>query len=235
MKKLILIFLILTLASLVKNDVYLCERDGTNVGMKFFEEVIGNDPWYDDMSFVVDEVEPVFDSVIPFVLEHEGSRFVRDTTINEVSRRGITLTTYKQYYGKGDINSIRNLTEEQATAIYKKLFWENHSLDSIVAIGYPKTAIVLMDSQINIGPHRANKFLQRIVAVPYEKRTGRIDSLTLDYIDFVDMSDEDLAKSLIRERRSYYSRLVAKNDVYSKYHRGWNNRLNSMSRFIKEI
>ena len=228
-------FFIFLLALCIPNDIYSQKKIKTN-DLMIRPIVVEPIPWYDDDVFInIDVVVPMFDTIIPFVLKHEGSRFVHDKTIKEVSRRGITLSTYRSFYGKGNMNSIRYLSEEKAKSIYRKLFWSNNNLDSIVAIGYPKTAAVLMDSEINIGPNRANKFLQRIIALPYGKRTGRIDSLTLEYIRILDMTDERLANALLSKRRYYYARLVKKNDVYAKYHRGWNRRLNSMSKFIEEI
>lgn len=132
MKKIFLIFLILTLASWVCNDVYLCERNERTLTFENLEIDYERIPWYEDKVILEDSTFSMFDTVIPFILKHEGSAFVRDMNINEVSRRGITLDTYRQYYGKGNMNSIRNLTEEQATAIYKKLFWDNNNLDSVV-------------------------------------------------------------------------------------------------------
>ncbi len=186
--------------------------------------------------YLIDTVKVIsFDEVIEEVIKHEGDRFVHDTTINEVSRMGITLSTYRSFYGKGNNNSIRNITKEQATAIYKKLFWDANDLDSIVGLGYSRTATVLMDSEVNIGPYRANKFFQRVLDMPREHQTGVIDSMTLSCLKESVMTDEILYKSLILKRRNYYSRLVQKNAVYAKYHKGWNNRLDNISEFAEEI
>ncbi len=190
--------------------------------------------WLKDLPPIekIDTPTVTFNTIIPFVLHHEGSRFVHDKSINEVSRRGITLSTYKRYYGKGDYNSIRNLSEAQATAIYKKLFWDANNLDSLIMIGYGKTAAVLFDSGINIGPGRANRLLQKHLHV---KRTGLIGSTTLDSLRVTRISDDSLSTLLISCRRSHYSRLIRKNSVYKKYQRGWNNRLDAMEDFTEEI
>lgn len=173
-----------------------------------------------------------FDIVIPFVLEHEGDRFVRDTSINEVSRRGITLTTYKQYFGRGNIQSIRNITIDEASEIYKNLFWDANNLDSIVDIGYLRTAIVLMDSEINLGSHRANKFLQSLIGADI---TGVIDEQTLSHLNSSELTDSELYIKLIYKRRQYYSQLIARREVFRKYRNGWNNRLDDICVFSKEI
>jgi len=179
----------------------------------------------------IDSID-MFDIVIPFILEHEGDRFVRDTSINEVSRRGITLTTYKQYYGRGNINSIRYLKISEAKEIYKYLFWDKNNIDSIVGAGYMKTSIVLMDSEVNLVASRANKFLQGLIGA---KKTGIIDEETISKLKSCGISDDILYVKLIRKRRQYYDRLVAKRNVFAKYHAGWNNRLNDIYVFSKEI
>jgi lysozyme family protein len=200
-----------------------------------FNELIRNSEKKTDIFYFVKDVGPLFDSIMSMVLHHEGDRFVYDRDINEISRRGITLQTYQQYYGSGNSNSIRNLSEEQAMEIYKSLFWSYHNLDSIAMIGFPKTAAVLMDSQVNIGPYRANKYLQRKLGVSYSERTGRIDSLTISIIKETEISDEELSQSILNQRRYYYSQLVERKPVYQKFYNGWNNRIDSMERFIKSI
>lgn len=183
----------------------------------------------DTTTFVVPDM---FDVVIEFVLKHEGDRYVHDLSINEVSRMGITLATYRHYYGKGNSNSIKNITKEEATEIYKNLFWKANNLDSISNIGFTKTAIALMDSEVNIGPNRANKYLQRIIGV---KRTGVIDDDTLSKLRDTKITDDDLCSTLIQTRKNFYARLVARDTVYVKYHKGWNNRLDDMKDFVEEI
>jgi len=173
-----------------------------------------------------------FDIIIPFVLEHEGTAYVHDTSINEVSRRGITLTTYRHYFGKGDKNSIKNITVEEASEIYEHLFWNANKLDSIVHIGYLSTSIVLMDSEVNLGSSRANKFLQRIIGA---NPTGHIDEQTLIKLRSSTLTDLELCTRLISKRRAYYSQLVARRSVFSKYYNGWNNRLDDIYAFSKEI
>lgn len=190
-------------------------------------------PWYCDSVFNNDTLVPMFDSIITMVLHHEGSRFVHDTAINEVSRRGITLAVYRQYYGHGDYNSIRNLTEQQAKDIYESLFWDANNLDSLVLIGYPKTAAVLLDSEVNVGPNRANKYFQRSLGMT--NVNGLIDSTTLAYLRESELTDEALSQCIINTRRRFYDRLVANRPVFQRYHRGWNNRLNSMEEFVANI
>ena len=182
--------------------------------------------------FYMNRGEDVFNEVIGFVLKHEGDRFVDDRSINEVSRRGITLGAYIQYYGRGNNNSIRNITEEQATEIYKHLFWKAHSMDSIANIGFPKTAMTLMDSGVNIGPYRANKYLQLVLGV---QLTGSIDERTLSTLRETELTDEQIASRLLQRRSNFYARLVARDSVYQKYHNGWNNRVNDMRELVEAI
>jgi len=103
-----------------------------------------------------------------------------------------------------------------------------------VNLGFPKTAIVLMDSEINIGPNRANKFFQKQIGMHHRKRNGRMDVKTFDRLSKIPISDEDLCEALISERREFYARLVKRNSVYARYHNGWNNRLDDIHKFVNE-
>lgn len=186
-------------------------------------------------SSLVDKTTWAFDSIVEFVIEREGRAYVRDISINEESRMGITKHTYKSYYGSVNNHSIINLQKNQAIAIYRHLFWNRNSLDSLVSRNYINTAVALMDSDVNLGSHRGNIILQRVIGMPYEKRTGRVDSLTLSYLDNCGISDNKLYKKMIRERRSFYSKLVSKDTVYAKYEKGWNNRLDHIEVFVETL
>jgi lysozyme family protein len=173
-----------------------------------------------------------FDQTIQFVLKYEGDAFVYNREIGEISKYGITLDTYKEYYGSGDVNSIRNITSEQAIEIYKYKFWYKHNLDMLVFAGYGKTASVMLDSGINIGPYRVNKFIQYIVGVP---QTGIIDANTVLAIYNSGHTDEELCKLLLNKRKHHYDLIISRNDDYSRFRNGWNNRIRDITQFIMEI
>lgn len=192
-------------------------------------------PWYEENVLPPRDTVDLFNIVIPVILKNEGSSYVEDKSINEISKMGITLSAYRAYYKKGNKNSIKNLTSEQARCIYRKLFWEKNKLDSISSIGFPKTATVLFDSEINIGPTRANKYLQRSLGMPSKFCTGRIGEQTLGYLRVTKLTDDELCSKILSKRKLYYSRLVKRNAVYAKYHKGWNRRLRHMAKFVKEV
>ena len=125
---------------------------------------------------------------------------------------------------------IRDAKDEKE--IYKHLFWEAHNMDSIANIGFPKTAMTLMDSGVNIGPYRANRYLQLVLGV---QLTGSIDERTLSTLRETELTDEQIASRLLQRRSNFYARLVARDSVYQKYHRGWNNRVNDMRELVEAI
>jgi len=59
--------------------LYCFDADGCSFVYKYDEMIIKSD------------TTTIFYNAIPFVLKHEGDRFVNDPHIKEVSRRGITL------------------------------------------------------------------------------------------------------------------------------------------------
>ena len=178
-----------------------------------------------------DHTLDVFDVVMDFVLLHEGTSFVNDKNIDEISRRGITLGAYRQFHGKGDIDDIKMLSENGAVMIYKHMYWSIHNMDSIVQLGYPKTSAVLFDSGINIGTFRANKYLQNILNI---RQTGYIDEQTLTALKKNKISDADMSLKLINIRQRFYDRLSL-NDKYTRYHLGWSNRLNDIKILVNGI
>ena len=179
--------------------------------------------------------DAIFDSIVEFVIQREGLAYVNDPDINEESRMGITNHTYKRYYGSVNRNSIRNLKKEQAIAIYKKFYWEENNLDTLVQLGFHKTATALMDSEVNLGSYRANKMLQEVIGMERKSRNGKIDDATISAIVESKKSDQYMCSQLISKRRFFYVRLVQRKPVFKKYEKGWNNRLDSIGVFVGDV
>lgn len=74
---------------------------------------------------------------------------------------GITQATAREFGYTGD---MRNLTREQALAIYKKGWWDRMRLDQIIAMN-PLLADRMFDFGINAGRANCIKSLQRILNV----------------------------------------------------------------------
>jgi len=173
--------------------------------------------------------------VISFVLLREGNKYVNDENIGEVSRMGITKETYEMFYGKATNDDIKNITIDIAYDIYSKIYWKGNKLDSLSSKGYVKTSAVLMDSGVNLGKYRANKFFQEIIGMDVGSRSGYIDDKTLSHLNTVELTDEEIALKLIHRRKMFYQSLIIKNSNYIVYENGWYNRLDSVEILISSL
>lgn len=97
---------------------------------------------------------------------------------------------------------IKNLTKEQAIEIYRNNYWQE-SWDKLPF----ELAAACMDTSVNMGPVRAQKFLELCGG---------------DYRQYLQL------------RIARYKQLIANNPTLKKYERGWMNRMTDLRRFIDE-
>ncbi|MEQ1321774.1 glycoside hydrolase family 108 protein [Acinetobacter guillouiae] len=121
------------------------------------------------------------------------------------TKYGIAANTYPNL-------DIKNLTLEQAKAIYKKDWWDKLGADQL------HSAIVyqLWDFAVNAGKSRAIKELQQVANVPDD---GIIGPKTIAAVKA--MSVNDVLILLASERLRFYTSL----STWAKYGKGWTNRV----------
>lgn len=74
---------------------------------------------------------------------------------------GITEAVARQH---GYVGSMKDLPRSQAAAIYYKRYWKDAGLEVIAEVS-PRVAEEMFDTGVNMGPHRAATFLQRVINV----------------------------------------------------------------------
>lgn len=121
------------------------------------------------------------------------------------TKYGIAANTYPNL-------DIKNLTLEQAKAIYKKDWWDKLGADQL----HPAIVYQLWDFAVNAGKSRAIKELQQAVGVPDD---GIIGPKTITAVKSKDVNDVLLL--LASERLSFYTSLK----TWSTYGKGWTNRV----------
>ena len=135
------------------------------------------------------------------------------------TNKGITLNTFRTYYGAGlDCDDLKNLTENQAGDIYKKEYWDKCSADKIAD---SNLAYLLVDFAVNSGPKTAIKTLQEIVGVEVD---GIIGNNTLFAINSY-YNPKELFDLLLEARKNYYYKLVEEDESQEVFLKGWLNRL----------
>ena len=107
------------------------------------------------------------------------------------TKYGIAANTYPNL-------DIKNLTIEQAKAIYKKDWWDKLGADKL----HPSIVYQLWDFAVNAGKSRAIKELQQAVGVPDD---GIIGPKTIAAVNAKDVNDVLLL--LASERLSFYTSL----------------------------
>lgn len=116
---------------------------------------------------------------------------------------------------------IRNLTREEAKAIYRRDYWDAVKADELPA----GLRLVVVDIAVNNGRGRAIKWLQQAVGVDAD---GRIGPKTLAAVQ---RGNKHLLANSLIERRANFYRDIARGKQ-AKYLRGWLNRNRDLERFI---
>ena len=141
----------------------------------------------------------IFEQAVQFTLKHEGGYVNDPVDPGGETKYGISKKSYP------DID-IKNLTKEQAKAIYYQDYWMESGCDSMP----PKTAVAVFDSSVNVGVGRVKGWLAGI-----------------------DKNDDTTMAGYILDRReSYYKTLVSTNPALSKFLKGWTNRVRDLRNFI---
>lgn len=167
-----------------------------------------------------------FSDAIDKTLAAEG-----DLEIDPLDRGGITNfgISFNFYHENIDQNvthdDIKNLTREQAMAIYQKFFWDPNKYGHIEN---QKLASKIFDLSVNIGPI-VNEMLQEAVntvaTIDVVDVDGIIGSKTIEHINY--LPADAIYIHLIIEATHYYTDLVIRHPNQQKYLKGWLRRLHA--------
>ena len=136
--------------------------------------------------------------------------------------RGITLATFRQYYGKNkNCNDLKNITEDQWDNIFKQSFWDKWKADQINNVSI---ANLLVDWSFNSGCY-GFYYPQDILG------TSRSCSATNADINAINSypNQSELFQKLWNRRKQQYES-IGKGDN-AKFLKGWLNRLNDFKYF----
>lgn len=163
-----------------------------------------------------------FEDAIPIVLKHEGGFSDHAADPGGATNRGIIFNLFKRYAPtlglKPDLQSLINLTEEQAKVIYKKEFWDKMSGDEFAN---QQVANILFDAYVNMGP-RALKMFQKVIGVTSD---GVIGPKT---IYAANKANPKIVFDGFKDQREMFYRNLADSKPHMKvFLNGWLNRVNS--------
>lgn len=171
---------------------------------------------------------------LPTILKDEGGfqNFTNDSAnycdgVLIGTNKGISAIGYKGYYGKcPTVEQMKNLTEQQAGAIFKKNYWDKVNGDKIEN---PSVAQMMMQYIIGSGASQLSDIKQIANA------TGGKNTLSINDYPITDKDAEFINSlnqlnfwtALKTWRLQFYERLVSSNpEKYGKFLNGWKARLN---------
>lgn len=159
--------------------------------------------------------DQVFEAIIGQTLAHEGGYSKNSSDAGGETNYGISKRSYP------DVD-IKNLTLEEAKAIYKRDFWDNQGYSQIQDIDL---ASKVFDLGVNMGTKNAVILLQRALKANGFKTLeddGVYGSATKEALNTADTKKVLIA--LRSEAAGYYRRIVASNSSQKVFLKGWLNR-----------
>jgi lysozyme family protein len=151
---------------------------------------------------------------LAFTLEWEGG-YVRDPDDpGGETKYGISRRAYPDL-------DIASLTQERAAEIYRDDYWDAMNLDEVAEIS-EELAIVLFDTAVNVGGHRAAEWLQEAVQA---EQDGIVGPETLSemwgYFLAWGMDLEVVISRILLRRYAHYTALAERHEWARNYLFGW--------------
>ena len=145
------------------------------------------------------KVDP-FDAYFERLLKHEGGWSDHAADRGGKTNLGITIGTLRSIKPDATEQDLRNLTKDEAKAIYRKNYYEGPGIDKLPE----NIREQVFDIAVNSGPSRAMKMVNEVASK---------GELTND--------------ALADRRQSFYNSLVSNNPSQKAFIKGWTNRANS--------
>lgn len=153
------------------------------------------------------------DLCLAIVLRHEGGFVNHPADPGGATKFGITLNTLSRARGRpASVEDVRRLTEAEAAAIYRRLYWEPLRPDELPG----GLALALFDFAVHSGPARALRVLQGLLGVEPD---GLMGPLTLNAARTAD--PVGTIRRLTRARLAGLTRLAA----WPVFGAGWRRRV----------
>ena len=163
------------------------------------------------------------------LLQSEGGYVNHPLDKGGPTKYGVILSVWKERGhdkdGDGDIDAedIKLLTEEDACAIAKKMFWDYFQADKI---NNQSVAIFIVDWGYNSGRKTVARKLQRILKIDDDGIVG------VNTLNTINQSDQHrLFDTLKASRLEFIENIIKRRPDQKVFHKGWLNRINSF-RFI---
>lgn len=165
-----------------------------------------------------------FDTAFKLIIATEGKYVNHPDDKGGETKYGITLQTARQngYHG-----NMKDMTLDQAKAIYKSQYWDMMRLDDIAKLS-ESIAIELFECGVNMGVLTSSVFLQRALnVIPSIKLEvdGIIGTQTLKTLETVcKLWMSSILKMINSQQCVRYMEIVERNPSQAIFLKGWINK-----------
>lgn len=172
-----------------------------------------------------------FNKIMPWVFKDEGGYVDHPSDPGGATKWGITRKTLaawrgiKPYY-KLPKSAVQQLTQEEATAIYRAKYWDKVEADRLPS----GVAYTVFDYAVNSGDDRAERALQKVVGAFVD---GDIGDDTIKAVNKFcsSHSEAELIKVYCKSRLSFMQSLKH----WVTFGRGWSNRVRKVEKRALEL
>ncbi len=154
----------------------------------------------------------------PFILKWEGGYSNRRNDRGGATNRGVTLATFRQYYGQGKtVEELKRLTDQQWEHIFKTGYWDKWLGDQIEN---QSVANICVDWAWASGTGTAIRKVQSVVGV---KEDGIVGQQTLSAINKA--NQRHLFNKIKSARLQFVEGIVRRDPTQKENLKGWRNRI----------
>ena len=168
-----------------------------------------------------------FEASLVKLLAHEGGWSDHPSDPGGATMKGVTLAVFREFKRNPHLTKeeLRNISDEDIHAIYKKRYWDAVRADELVSgLDY-----CVFDCAVNSGPGRAIKFLQSCVGTTPD---GGFGPRTMAAVA---QFQGDVAKTLIKEYCEKRLDFLKSLRTFAVFGRGWERRVNEVEKTALEM
>jgi len=162
---------------------------------------------------------PRFEKGLTSVFHFEGGLVDDKADPGGITNFGISLKWLKSVDETTTADTIRNLTKEQARALYHQHFW----LPAYNQLGDDDVANYVFDMTVNMGPAQAHKIAQQAGGVP--EIDGKLGTGSISILNLQDQPS--LLGKMRALRVAFYQDLAQRKPAEAKFLANWLRRANS--------